>query len=341
MKAIVQTGPEEVEVQDIEKPTPASDEVLISVENAGVCGSDVHAYHIMDGFEFVKIPRVMGHEYAGTVVETGEDVSNFEIGDTVVEAPIHPCGECYQCEIGEENVCQHTTLTGMETDGAFANFTTVNEEFLLDIPDGIPLRHAALTEPLSIATRAVYDRSNVTPGDPVVVQGPGPIGALSAVILDSMGADVIVSGLGKDGKYRLPLLEEMGIKVVNIQDNSLEEKVAELTNGIGVEAVFDTTGHKSGVESAVELVRKGGEIVVVGIASDPSELFFSPIVRGEIKIDTSYGSSMANFNQALRVLKTGEIDFDALIDQEYEMNEPAKAFDDFLDAKTLKPMFSF
>jgi L-iditol 2-dehydrogenase len=341
MKAVVQTDTKEVTVQDIEQPIPENNEVLIRVENAGVCGSDAHAYMQMDGFSWITIPRVMGHEYCGTVVETGSNVSRFDVGDIVVEAPIHPCGECHQCEIGEENVCQQPTLTGMHNDGAYAEFTRVQEDYLVPIPTDIPTHHAAITEPLSIATRAVYDRSGVTPGDPVVVQGPGPIGVLSAALLDSLGAEVIVSGIGKDTEYRLPLMEELGIDTVNIQDSSLDDYVDEKTDGLGVETVFDTTGHKTGIESAVNLVRKGGEIVVIGLPGEPSELFFPPIVRGELDIKAAYGATRANFKQAIRVLQARNIDVESIIDTEYDTDSPEKAFEEFMDGKTCKPLFSF
>lgn len=341
MKAIVQTGTEEVAVQDIERPTPADSEALVRVGNAGVCGSDVHAYLQMDGFSWIQIPRVMGHEYAGIVTETGSDVSRFAVGDTVVEVPVRPCGECHQCEIGEENVCQNAILTGMHNDGAYAEYTTAHEDRLVSIPENIPTQHAAITEPLSIAVRAVYDRSNVTPGDPVLVQGPGPIGVFTAVLLDSLGANVVLSGIEKDTEYRLPLVENLGIDTVNVEEESLEDYIKVMTDGIGVDTVFDTTGHKSGVESSIDLVRKGGDVVVVGLPGESVELFFPPIVRGELDIKASYSATKENFKQAIRVLDVGNIDVDTIIDTQYETETPSTAFEDFLAGKTCKPIFSF
>lgn len=341
MKAVVQTGQKALEVRSINRPELDEHDVLVDVDHVGVCGSDVHAYLLMDGFEWIQIPRVMGHEYAGHVVETGRKVRRFQPGDAVVEAPIHPCGDCHQCEIGEENVCQNTTISGMHTDGAYAEYTSVNENHLIKIPDTIPSKHAALTEPLSIATRSVYDRSAVTPGDFVVVQGPGPIGVLTAVLLDSMGAEVVLSGIRKDAEYRLPLVQQLGIDTVNVQDESLEEYVVSETDGIGADSVFDTTGVKAGVENSVSLVRKGGEIVVVGLPGEPSELFFSPIVRAELDIRAAYGATRANFKQAIRALDTGNIDGEAIIDTRYTSDAPVEAFEDFLAGKTCKPMFAF
>lgn len=341
MKAIVQTGREAVDVREVDRPRLGEDDVLVDVSHAGVCGSDVHAYLRMDGFEWVLIPRIMGHEYAGHVLETGDGVTRFRPGDAVVEAPIHPCGECYQCRIGEVNVCQDTTITGMHTDGAYAEFTSVHEDHLVGIPDDIPSRHAALTEPLSIAARAVNDRSAVAPGDTVVVQGPGPMGVLTAALLDSMGADVVVAGIERDAEYRLPLVETLGIDTVNAQTEPVPDYVDAYTDGLGVEAVFDTTGHGAGVEQSVDLVRNGGEIVVVSLPGEPSELFFSPIVRAELDIRAAYGATRRDFEQAVRTLEMGTIDAGAIIDSSYTSDDPAEAFEAFLAGKTCKPMFSF
>lgn len=341
MKAIVQTGKEQVVVEEMDPPEPEAEEVLVRVGHAGVCGSDVHAYLMLDGFEWIRIPRVMGHEYAGEVVETGPDVTKFEAGDVVVESPIHPCGRCHQCEIGEENVCVDTTITGMHTDGAYREFLAVHEDHLVRIPDRLDTSHAALTEPLSIAARAIYDRSTVTPGDNVIVQGPGPIGVLTAALLDSLGAEVVVSGIQRDTAYRLPLAENLGIPTVNIETESLGDYVDAMTEGVGVDAVVDTTGHHVGIEGAVDLVRKGGEIVVVGLPGDSSDLFFSPIVRAELDIKASYGATTENFKQAVRTLDGGHIDAERIIDTRYEVENVAEAFDAFLASETCKPILSF
>lgn len=341
MKAIVQTAPRSIEIREREKPVPTDDEVLVRVHYAGLCGSDAHAYTYEDGYEWIPIPRVMGHEYAGEVTAVGANVTEFAVGDHVVEEPIHDCGTCFQCKNGQENVCQNFEITGMHTDGAYTEYTTVEPRDLHLIPEDVPLRHASITEPLSIATRAVFTQSNVTPGDTVLVEGPGPIGVLIAVVADSMGANVVVSGLGKDADYRLPLLETLGIETVNIQSTDLSEYVETETEDIGFDVVFDTTGHKSGVEMAVDLVRKGGQIVVVGLPGDTSEVFMTPIVRGEIDVNTSYGSTWQNFEQAIRLVANDTIDIDAIVDTSYSVDEPAAAFEAFLNSETCKPIFSF
>lgn len=341
MKQIVQTGPEIVEVQERERPSPGPNEVLVQVHSAGICGSDAHAYKYEDGYEWTLIPRIMGHEYSGEIVDVGESVTAFQVGDRVVEEPIHHCGECFQCKNGQENVCQNFSITGMHRDGAYADYTVVEPRHLHPVPDGVPLSHAAITEPTSIATRAVFSRSNVTPGDDVLVEGPGPIGALVATIVASMGANVLVSGLGKDSQFRLPKLEQNHIDTIDVEAESLEEHANARTDDIGFDVVFDTTGHHTGIENAVDVVRKGGQVVIVGLPGRESNVFVTPIVRGEVDVNTSYGSTWANFEQALRLMENKTINAEDITNTSFSTANPTAAFNAFLDSEVIKPVFSF
>jgi L-iditol 2-dehydrogenase len=343
MRAIVQTGRETIEIQELPEPEPAADEVLIRVHCAGLCGSDVHAYEYAGGFEWVTIPRVMGHEYTGDVVAVGESVDDVAVGDTVVEEPIHPCGDCFQCRNDERNVCQDTTLTGMETDGAFREYTTVSAEFVHRVPETIPSERLAITEPLSIATRAVYERSEVTPGDNVLVEGPGPIGALIAAVAAELGANVTVSGIGKDSTHRLPLLAELGVETVDVSatETSLADATDAATDGLGFDTVFDSTGHHTGIPTGVDVVRKGGDIVIVGLPDGASELSFTPVVRGEIDLVSSYGALWSDFERSVRLLETDRLDLAGIVDTGYSVTDPQEAIDDFRAARTIKPVFAF
>lgn len=341
MRAIVQTGKEEIEVQEIPKPEPAANEVLVRVHSAGLCGSDVHAYDYVDGFRWIKIPRVMGHEYTGEVVAVGDDVERISVGDTVVEEPIHPCGKCFQCKNGEQNVCQNTTITGMATDGAYTEYTTIGVEYVHKVPNTVPPEELAITEPLSIASRAVHERSEVTSGDNVLVEGPGPIGALIAVVADAMGASVVISGVEKDSEYRLPLLAERGFYTVDITSESLVDAANEATDDLGFDTIFDVTGHESGIPTALDVVRKGGDIVNVGLPDGASEVFFTPVVRGEIDIKSSYGALWSDFERSVRLLEAGRLDLDPIIDPGYSFADTQKAIDDFKAARTIKPVFDF
>ncbi|WP_123537684.1 zinc-dependent alcohol dehydrogenase [Halosimplex salinum] len=341
MKQIVQTGPASVEVQEGEQPSPGPEEVLVRVHTAGICGSDAHAYEYEGGYDWIAMPRIMGHEYSGEVVEVGSEVRSFEPGDRVVEEPIHHCGECFQCRNGEENICQNFSITGMHRDGAYAEYAVVDPQFLHAVPDAVPLADAAITEPLSIATRAVLTRSSINPGDDVLVEGPGPIGVFTAAVADSLGANVLVSGLDQDAATRLPLVESLGIDTINVSDEELESHAAARTDDVGFDAVFDASGHHTGVEIGVEVVRKGGEVVVVGIPREPSQVLMTPVVRGEIDVVSSYGSDWTNFEQALRLMENGEIDAEAVVDDSFSTSDPTAAFEAFLNSEAVKPVFRF
>lgn len=343
MKAIIQTERERggIEFGEHERPEPAADEALVRVHSAGLCGSDAHAYTYTAGFEWIPVPRVMGHEYAGQVVEVGADVVDLEPGTNVVESPIHDCGHCFQCKNGQSNVCANFEITGFHHDGAYTEYVAVAERHLHEIPDGVPLADAAITEPTSIAARAVLERAMVNPGENVLVEGPGPIGILTAAIADSVGANVVVSGLGSDTSYRLPLARDLGMETVDVEHDDLGEFADAYTDGIGFDVIFDTTGHPSGVETAADHIRRGGRIVVVGLPTGESELFLTPLVRGEVDLNTSYGSTWRNFEQALRLMETGAIDPSAIVDTSYSVEEPVEAFEDFLAGETCKPTFRF
>lgn len=341
MKSIVQTGTRTVETQAREIPSPNPDELLVKVHTAGLCGSDAHAYKYDGGYEWIPIPRVMGHEYSGEIVEVGANIEGFAEGDKIVEEPIHDCGDCFQCKNGQSNVCQNFSITGMHRDGAYAEYVTVAPEHVHAVPETVPLRHAAITEPTSIATRAVFDQSVATPGDTILVEGPGPIGVLIAAVADSLGANVVVSGLDQDATYRLPLIDDLGIETINVQSDDLDAYTESVTGGTGFDVVFDATGHHAGVETTIQHVRKGGQVVVVGIPNETSEVSLTPVVRGEIEINTSYGSTWTNFEQALRLMENGAIAVDQILDPSYSVDNPSRAFEAFLDSETCKPIFQF
>ncbi|MFC6767426.1 zinc-dependent alcohol dehydrogenase, partial [Natrinema soli] len=169
-----------MELVDLERPEPGPDEALIEIDYAGLCGSDAGIYEFESAFERMELPTVIGHEYTGRIVEAGDDVSKFSVGDRVVERPIRGCGDCYQCEMGQENVCQNAVITGVDHDGAYEGYVAVPETALNPVPEDMDPKHAALVEPTSIGARAVIQNSRVSPGDRVMVAGPGPIGQLTA-----------------------------------------------------------------------------------------------------------------------------------------------------------------
>lgn len=320
------------------KPTPGPNEVLIEVEYAGLCGSDAGIYKFKSAFERMDLPTVIGHEYAGRVVEIGSNVTTHNIGDLVVERPIRPCGECYQCRIGEENICQNADLTGIDLDGAYERYIAVPSANLHTVPDGIEPQHAAIVEPTAIAARTVIENSRVSPGDRVLVEGPGPIGLLAAQIADTQGGEVIVSGVGPDTKYRLPLARKLGFETLNVAEEDVGARTDDFTDDIGYDVVIDATGHPSGITTGVEQVRKGGQVVLVALTGETT-MSYTSAVRSEIDIQCSYSAVYEDFERALRLIASGDVDAQTFVDDRYSLLNAEEAFEDFIAGETVKPVF--
>lgn len=327
-----------IELIETERPEPQADEVLVEVGFAGLCGSDLGVYKFKDAFDFMTFPRIMGHEYAGTVAAVGDEVERYAPGDRVVEEIIRGCGACYHCESGMPNLCVDARITGIHHDGAFAPYLVVPETNLHAIPDDLPLREAAIVEPTAVAARAVTQNSRVQAGASVLVEGPGPIGLLIAQIARSQGGDVLVSGVGRDEAYRLPLAAELGFETVNATEADLEAITEDRTEGIGFDVVFDATGHESGLQTAARTVRKGGQIVPVGL-TDEVTMAFTPLVRGEVDIQCSYTYTWDDFETAIDLIRTGDIETDQFIDDRYSLHNGAGIFEAVLAGETVKPVF--
>lgn len=340
MRGLAKTSPEagSMELIDVDEPTPAADEVLIEVDYAGLCGSDAGIYQFKSAFERMDFPTIIGHEYTGRVVEVGADVTRFDVGDQVIERPIHGCGECYQCEIGMENICQDTELTGIDHDGAYAQYVVAPEASLQAVPSHVSPRHAALVEPTAICTRAVIENSRVSPGDRVLVAGPGPMGLLSAQIADAQGGEVVVAGVGQDTNYRLPLAADLGFPTINIEEDDLAAYRADQTDGVGYDVVFDTTGHPSGLPMAAREVRKGGQIVLVGQTGETA-MEYTPLVRAEVELQCTYGAMYQDFERALRLIGSGDVDHETFLDDRFSLLDADEAFEAFLAGETCKPVF--
>ncbi len=326
-----------MEIVDRDRPEAGPGEAVIEIDHAGLCGSDAGIYEFEAAFDRMDLPTVLGHEYAGRVVEVGEGV-DLSVGDRVVERPIRGCGDCYQCSSGSPNVCRDAAITGVDHDGAYEPYLAVPADALHPIPDGVDRRIAATAEPTSVGVRAVAHNSRVSAGDRVLVEGPGPIGLLTAQVAAAQGGTVVVSGVGRDAAYRLPLAEDLGFEAIDVAETDLEARTDAITGGRGFDVVFDTTGHPSGLTSAVDAVRKGGQIVLVG-QTGTTEMPYSPLVRGEVDLQCSYASTYEEFDRAFRLFESGAVDPEPLIDERFSLTDADEAFETFLAGETCKPLF--
>jgi L-iditol 2-dehydrogenase len=338
--AKVEGGHGNLSVISVPDPKPAADEVVVSVAAAGLCGSDLGIYTDEGGFEFVEFPRILGHEYAGTVSAVGGDVDRFSVGDPVVEEIIRGCGDCKQCRTGNGQRCYDAQITGLHHHGAFAPQIAVPAECLHRLPETLALADAALVEPTAVAVRAVAHNSAVRAGSTVLVEGPGPIGALTALVARQQGATVVVSGVERDAAHRLPILDDLGFETVVVGgDEDREALLAPpAVDETGYDVVFDTTGHPSGLQTGADVVTKGGQIVLIGQTNEAT-LTFNPLVRGEIDIQCSYTYAWADFERAIDILDDGRIPIEGIVDDSVDPRDPTAAFEAALAGETMKPRF--
>ncbi len=340
MRGLAKTAGEagSIEYVDVEVPEIGPNEALVEVAYAGLCGSDLGIYQFEDAYDFMTFPRVIGHEYAGRVVEIGHDVTTVAVGDRVTEAPNHGCGECEHCLAGQPNRCHDFTITGVHHDGCFTTHVAVPERFLYELPADVPLRTGAATEPTAVATRAVVTNSTTTAGDQVLVEGPGPIGLLIAQIARKQGGDVLVTGVETDTKRRLPAAEDLGFETANVTEQAIEPLTDEFTDGRGFDVVFDATGHESGLQGAASAVRKGGQVVLVGQSGHVS-LDFTPFIRGEVDLQCSYAAVRADFLRAVSLISASDVDIERLFDDRFELADEEDIFEAAMHGQTIKPLF--
>lgn len=339
MKAFAKVGrgPAEARLEELPTPEPGRSEVLLRVAACGVCGSDLHAYKGDRGYEWMSIPTVLGHEFAGTVEAVGDGVSGLEPGDRAVAIAIQGCGTCKTCLLGATHLCRQRRVIGLSYDGGMSEYVVVPERHLVRVPDGLDLRAAAFTEPLSVAVHAVLVRADIRPGHRVVVTGPGPIGLLCGILARLSGGDVLMIGTGTDAATRLPATERLGLQAANLEEGAVSEHLGEAFGGEPPDAWIEASGAVKALDDALGAVRWGGVITVVGLFSEPMSFFPTEAVRSELGLLFSYASSYPDYAVALDLLASGAIHLDPLI-QTYPLEEAPQAFEEAAAGRAVKPL---
>jgi L-iditol 2-dehydrogenase len=304
--------------------------VLIRVKAAAICGSDLGIYNYTAAYSGMRLPVVMGHEFAGEVAETGATVEGYAAGDRVLSESVKACGGCGFCKEGMSNLCEGSTLFGIHTDGGFAEYVAVPQGLLHRIPEGMSYEEAALVEPLSNAVHFVDDVTPFKSGDLVVVQGCGPIGLFSAQLLRLGGARVIISGLGVDG-VRLGIAERLGFEAVNIDEVDLVEHVMGLTGGRGADVAFVAVGAPPAVKQAMGLVKKRGTITVVGIFGSEVPVDMTRLVRRELTVMGAYDAKPVNFPTSISLIEEGKVNVRDVLTHRFSLDDAEEAFRVALD----------
>ncbi len=322
-------------VEDVQAIRPRPGEVSLRVASCGICGSDVHAFRSDAGFEWIQPPITLGHEFSGTVESVGPDVTRMSPGDRVVAVAVQGCGSCGACRAGSTQLCSQRAAVGLARDGGMAEYAVMPEQHLVPVPEELDLGVAALGEPLAVAVHAVNVRAQVQSGQRVVVSGPGPIGILCAMLAKLSGAEVLLTGVGQDSEARLPAAERVGLKIANLSEEPLEGHLRDSFGDRAPDLWVESSGSVKALSSALESVRPGGTITVVGLYAE--EMQFSPTsaVRRELSLLFSYSCNYADYQTSLDLLGRGDIDPGPLLSK-YPLDDAPEAFEAVGQGRTVK-----
>lgn len=307
-------------------PTPGADEVLIRVKHCGICGSDVHNFLAgKTGKRQIHYPFVLGHEFAGEVVETGEQVTNVAVGDRVCVEPGVGCGECEYCKSGRYNLCESMKfMSAYPNRGSMQDYVTFPAKNCFKLPDNLSTIEGALIEPLAVGLHAA-NRGNVNFGDTVLILGAGCIGMMTLLACKAKGATHIIAVDVFDNRLQRAL--ELGAsQVINSKETDVAEVVTELTGGRMADVVFETAGRPETLVTGAEAVKRGGTLVTVGNVSDPTSLRGVEINMKEIDIKCVFRYANV-YPLALELISSGKIDIQAVKPDLFPFDQTPKAFD--------------
>ncbi len=313
MKSLLLKEYLQLELADFPQPQPAAGEVLIRVAACGICGSDVHGY---DGSSGRRIPPiVMGHEAAGTVASTGPGVTRFKMGDRVTFDSTIYCGECAFCRRGEMNLCDRREVIGVSCDdyrrhGAFAEYIAIPERILYHLPESMSFPEAAMLEAVSVALHAVHVTGNLQ-GQTALVIGAGMIGLLTMQAARAAGAARVL--IADIDATRLNLARTLGVNAAfNLSGADLTREILNQTGGHGVDVVLEAVGRTETIATAIDCVRKGGTVTLIGNITPKVEIHLQKVVSRQIRLQGS-AASAGEYTQAIELIAAGKIQVKPLI----------------------------
>ena len=309
MKAAVTRGTQQIQVEDVPTPEPGSNQVLVKIKYSAICGSDVHRFQ----YGMMNSGSIMGHEYIGEVVQSGADVTLLNEGDRVVSGggespegvPARTAGDRYSAR---------TMGLKAPPQGGFAEYIVLDEWRPLVIPKNVSDELAVLAEPASISVHAVRT-SKFSIGDSVVVMGAGPIGLLTMQVLNAAGAGAVY--VSEPATARADAARVLGATIVmNPTEEDVVSKVLEISGGPGVPIAFDAAAAQPTLQQGLEMVRRGGQVLVVSMAWENVDLLTVEWIGREVEMKASYGSQPIDWRTVLNLMERGLLSEQAMVTDE-------------------------
>ncbi len=334
--------PRAARIEEVEIPEPREKEVRLRVSHCGICGSDLHAWLDHPGYEFVLEKVTFGHELSGVVEKVGPGVTDWREGDQAVMIALqtqHDDNDPY-CREGLPQLSPRRRVQGLHLDGGMAEYIVVDAEFLIPVPEGLDMRLAALTEPLSVGEHCIGNRSSIGKGTKVVVTGPGIIGTFCAISARHRGAEVVIAGTESDEKARLSALRSIGFSTITVGPDlpPLDEQT-KAHFGKEAEALVEASGAPSVLADAWKALRPNGIVTVVALYGANVDFAITQFVRKQIDVRVTYASSKPNYLSALDLLQEGAVDLDALV-RFYPLANAEQGFLDGESQAVMKPMLA-
>jgi 2-desacetyl-2-hydroxyethyl bacteriochlorophyllide A dehydrogenase len=326
MRAAIFKGVEDMRVEDVPEPEPGDRDIVVAVHTVGVCGSDLHTY--LHG-SFVQPGQIMGHEFAGEVIEAGRGVEGIAVGDRLTGSPLVPCNDCPRCAEGRYNLCAGAWTQGLAygRPGAFAERMLIPNpvpgENVFPLGDDISDEAGALVEPLAVAVHAVKLADPVE-GATALVLGLGTIGLQVVQALRARGARRVI---GVDlSRLRLEAAGKLGAEALDGSAGLDEVLDGALSTGDEIDVVFECSGVPALATAALDRVRAGGTIVVLALFDDPVTFNPTLLVQKEIRLQGSIAYTGVDFADAVAMIRSGQAQSDPLITHRESLEDIGEAF---------------
>ena len=346
MKAGFLYGMNDLRIKETEMPEINSQEILVKVKAAAICGTDIRMHK--NGYKDVneENPLILGHEISGVIEEVGAEVKNYKKGMRVAIAPNMGCGVCDRCVSGNTHLCEDYKAFGINLNGGFAEYlkipkAAVNQGNLVELDADISYEEAALVEPLSCVFNG-QERVGINIGDTVLIVGAGPIGLMHAFLAKAHGAvKIIINDLSKE---RLDLCKQMDNSFITMESDGLKEKIMAETNGAGVDVAIIAAPSPEAQTSAIELMNMNGRLLFFGGLPQPKEnvlLNSNTIHYKQLAVHGSARASLIQYRKSLSLVAHGVVPMKKFISGKFSLDEMQEALKLAAEGKGLKNIISF
>ena len=326
MKALVKKyGKVGLWMEDVPEPVTGKNDVKIKIRKTAICGTDVHIYNWNDWAQkTIKTPMTIGHEYVGEIVEVGEDVRNWKVGDIVSGEGHIVCGKCRNCLSGHGHLCKNTVGVGVNRDGAFAEYLVIPQQNVRRCEKDIDEEMYSVFDPFGNAVHTALSFSLV--GEDVLVTGAGPIGIMGAVIAKFAGArHVVITDIND---YRLDLAKKLGIEyTVNTAKESLDEIKHKLNIREGFDVGLEMSGSEIAFNTMIDNMINGGKIALLGLLKSDAKVDWNKIIFNGLNIKGIYGREMNETWYKMSAMIQGGLDISGIITHRFDVKDFEKGFE--------------